>query len=194
MASARGLRETRWGSVVAATALLGGCAGGRAPVQDPPRIAWAELRDQSGKSVGSAVFREEGNQIRLVVQVSGLTPGRHGIHVHAVGRCEPPGFQSAGGHFNPLGRKHGLEGATGPHAGDLPDLEADASGRARYVTVTDRVTLGTSSISIFDADGSAIVIHAAADDQRTDPSGNSGDRILCGVLISGPTSGFLPRR
>jgi Cu-Zn family superoxide dismutase len=183
----------KWAWFVMATALLGGCAGGRPSAQDQPRMAWAELRDQSGESIGSAVLREEGSQIRLVVQASGLTPGRHGIHVHAVGRCEQPGFQSAGGHFNPLGKKHGLESAAGPHAGDLPDLEADASGHVQYVAVTDRVTLGPGSTSIFDADGSAIVIHAAADDQRTDPSGNSGDRIVCGVLISGPTSGFLPR-
>jgi Cu-Zn family superoxide dismutase len=179
--------------IVAAAALLAGCAGGRTATSDPSRMAWAELRDPSGESVGSAVLREEGGQVRLVVQASGLTPGRHGIHVHAVGRCEPPGFQSAGGHFNPLGKQHGLESATGPHAGDLPDLEADARGRAEYVAVTPRLTLGPGPTSIFDADGSAIVIHAAADDQRTDPSGNSGNRILCGVIVAGPVSGLLPR-
>jgi superoxide dismutase, Cu-Zn family len=176
----------------AAMSLLAGCAGGRTG-GDPPRMAWAELRDLSGDSVGSAVLREEGGHVRIVVHAGGLAFGRHGVHLHAIGRCEPPGFQSAGGHFNPLGKKHGLESAMGPHAGDLPDLEADASGRVQYVAVTDRVTLGTGPTSLFDADGSALVIHAAADDQQTDPSGNSGDRILCGVLVAGPTSGFLPR-
>jgi Cu-Zn family superoxide dismutase len=176
----------------AAVVLLAGCAGGRTG-GDSARMAWAELRNQSGDSVGSAVLREEGSQVRIVVHASGLPPGRHGVHLHAVGRCEPPGFQSAGGHFNPLGKKHGLESAMGPHAGDLPELEADASGRVQYVAVTDRVTLGTGPTSLLDADGSALVIHAAADDQRTDPSGNSGDRIVCGVLVAGPTSGFLPR-
>jgi superoxide dismutase, Cu-Zn family len=189
----RGLRGMRRSRVVLAAALIGGCAGGRMSTSDEPRMAWAELRDQSGVSVGSAVLREEDGHVRLVIQASGLAPGRHGVHVHAVGRCEPPGFQSAGGHFNPLGKQHGLESATGPHAGDLLGLEADASGRAEYVAVTPRVTLGPGPTSIFDADGSAIVIHAASDDQRTDPSGNSGDRVLCGVLVAGPTSGFLPR-
>jgi Cu-Zn family superoxide dismutase len=103
-----------------------------------------------------------------------------------VGRCEPPTFQSAGGHFNPLGKKHGLENPEGAHGGDLPDLEVDASGRIEYVVVTDRVALAPGPTSVFDADGSAVVIHARADDQRTDPSGNSGERLLCGQLVTGP--------
>jgi Cu-Zn family superoxide dismutase len=113
--------------------------------------------------------------------------------VHAVGQCEAPSFQSAGDHFNPLGKKHGLENSEGAHGGDLPDLEADASGRTEYVAVTDRITLATGSTSIFDTDGSTVVIHEKPDDQRTDPSGNSGERLLCGLLVSGPTSGFVPR-
>ena len=187
----RGLRGVRRSWVVAALALIGGCADVRT-AGDAPRMAWAELRNSSGESVGSAVLREAGDQVQIVIQASGLAPGRHGVHLHAVGRCEPPGFQSAGGHFNPAGKKHGLESAEGPHAGDLPDLDVDATGRVQYTTMTNRVTLGTGPTSIFDADGSAIVIHAGPDDQRTDPSGNSGDRILCGVLVAGPTSGFLP--
>ena len=156
-------------------------------------MAWAELKNASGESVGSAVLQQEDGRVRIVVQASGLTPGRHGIHVHAVGRCEPPAFQSAGGHFNPLGKKHGLENPEGAHGGDLPELEANASGRTEYVAVTDRLTLGTGPTSIFDTDGSAIVIHEKPDDQRTDPSGNSGERVLCGQLVAGPTTGFLPR-
>lgn len=183
----------RSGIVAAVALLIAGCAGGRMSASAPPRMAWAELRDPSGESVGSAVLREEDGQVRLVVQASGLTPGRHGVHVHAVGRCESPGFQSAGGHFNPLDKQHGLESAAGPHAGDLPSLEADARGRAEYVAVTPRLTLGPGPTSIFDADGSALVIHAAEDDQRTDPTGNSGNRVLCGVIVAGPTSGLLPR-
>jgi len=189
----RGLRGMRRGWLAAAAALIGGCAGARTPANEPPRMAWAELRDQSGGSVGSAVLRQEDGRVRIVVQAGGLAPGRHGIHVHAMGRCEPPGFQSADGHFNPLGKKHGLENPEGAHGGDLPDLEADASGRTEYVAVTDRLTLGPGPTSIFHTDGSAIVIHAAADDQRTDPSGNSGDRLVCGVLVGGPTNGLLPR-
>jgi superoxide dismutase, Cu-Zn family len=168
------------GSLLGGAALVSGCATGAKAAGDPSRMAWAELRNVSGASV-----------VRIVVQATGLTPGRHGIHVHAVGQCEPPSFQSAGAHFNPLGKKHGLESPEGPHGGDLPDLEADASGRVEYVAVTDRVTLGTGPTSVFDPDGSAIVIHQQPDDQRTDPSGNSGDRVLCGQLVAGPTSSLL---
>ena len=190
MRGTRGL--TAAGSLLVAIVLTGGCASGQ-PASAPSRMAWAELKNAQGESVGSAVLRQEDGRVRIVVQAGGLPPGRHGVHVHAVGQCEAPSFQSAGDHFNPLGKKHGLENSEGAHGGDLPDLEADASGRTEYVAVTDRITLATGPTSIFDTDGSAVVIHEKPDDQRTDPSGNSGERLLCGLLVSSPTSGFVPR-
>jgi Cu-Zn family superoxide dismutase len=178
---------TTAGWLLLAAVGAGACAESRetAAAAERPREAWAELKNAQGQSIGSAVFREEDGRVRIVVHAQGLTPGRHGIHVHAVGRCEPPAFQSAGDHFNPLGKQHGLENPEGAHAGDLPELEADASGRIQSVAVTERLTLVAGPTSVFDPDGSALVIHANSDDQRTDPSGNSGDRLVCGQLVAG---------
>ncbi len=160
---------------LAGCAMAGGGAGGGA-------TATARLRDARGQPAGTATFTEQAGRVRLLVQATGLAPGKHGIHIHAVGRCDPPDFASAGGHFNPLGRKHGLEAPDGAHAGDLPALTADAGGAARYEATTDRITLAEGRTSLFDADGSALVIHEKDDDQRTDPTGNSGGRVACGVI------------
>ncbi|HEY0092896.1 MAG TPA: superoxide dismutase family protein [Archangium sp.] len=158
---------------VASGLVLVGCGQSRAT---------AELMNTGGQKIGTATLVERGDSVELQVEVTGLEPGRHGIHFHEAGLCETPGFTSAGSHFNPLGKQHGLESPTGAHAGDLPNLEADASGKASYKATTNRVTLDEGQLSIFDADGTALVIHARADDQMTDPSGNSGERVACGVL------------
>src|SRR5262249_54703298 len=171
------MRTLPW--LIAGLALTG-CAsmmGGGTPG------ATADLKDAKGQSIGTATLTEQGGKVRIVVQAKGLTPGKHGIHVHAVGSCEPPAFTSAGGHYNPLSRKHGLETPDGAHAGDLPNLEADASGNARYEATTDRISLSEGLISVFDGDGSAVVIHAMEDDQKTDPTGDSGDRGACGGIV-----------
>jgi Cu-Zn family superoxide dismutase len=147
--------------------------------------ARAELRNSDGKQIGSADFRESKEGVRITLQVKDIPPGLHAVHVHAAGKCEGPQFTSAGGHFNPGQKKHGLKNPEGPHAGDLSDLFVTNAGTGRYETVTDAVTLGAGANSVFDQDGSAIVIHASADDNATDPSGNSGDRIACGVITKG---------
>jgi len=164
------MRKILW---VAGGLALAGCGQSRAT---------AELMNASGQKMGTVTLVERGGSLELQVEVSGLTPGTHGIHFHEVGRCETPGFTTAGGHFNPRGKGHGLESPNGAHAGDLPNLEVDASGNATYVVMTDRVTLDEGGLSVFDADGTALVIHAGADDQMTDPAGNSGERVACGVL------------
>jgi Cu-Zn family superoxide dismutase len=146
--------------------------------------AAAELRDSQGQVVGIAVFTQDETAVRLVVEVRNLPPGFHGIHIHAVGLCDPPDFTSAGPHFNPLNRQHGLENPEGPHAGDLPNLLVAADGTATFQAITDRVTLTPGPTSLFDEDGSALVIHAGSDDQKTDPSGESGARLACGVIRS----------
>ncbi len=146
--------------------------------------ATAELKNADGDVVATATFTEAAEGVVIEVRAEGLEPGLHGIHIHETGQCEPPDFKSAGGHFNPAEAMHGLENPEGPHAGDLPNLEAGDDGTASYRATTDRVTLGKGGSTLFDADGSALVIHAGEDDQMTDPSGESGDRIACGAIVS----------
>ena len=134
------------------------------------------FRSRAWQTAGGVSFHVEG---------TGLPHGLHGIHVHAVGRCDPPDFTTAGGHWNPAGKKHGLSNPAGPHAGDLPNVEVAASG-VLGTTVTLPGAALVSGVgaagSLIDADGAALVLHAQADDYATDPSGNSGARIACAVL------------
>jgi Cu-Zn family superoxide dismutase len=144
--------------------------------------ARAEIKNAQGKSVGTASFRETKDGLLIIVNAKGLPEGLHAVHIHSTGQCEGPVFTSAGGHFNPMNKKHGLKNPDGPHAGDLPDMYVNKDGAGRYEALMESLTLGTGETSVFDSDGSAIVIHATADDNMSDPTGNSGDRIACGVI------------
>jgi Cu-Zn family superoxide dismutase len=147
--------------------------------------ASAVLQDINGQAIGFARFTEDATgRVHVNVHVQGIAPGWHGIHIHAAGSCTPT-FAAAGGHHNPLGHQHGLDNPLGAHAGDLPNLTVNAAGVGHLNTTTDRATLSPGPTSLFDADGSALVIHAAPDDQVTDPTGNSGGRIACGVIVRG---------
>ena len=143
----------------------------------------ADIKNAEGKTIGTASLRGTKDGVLLTINVNGLPEGLHAVHVHSVGKCEGPAFTSAGPHFNPMNKQHGLENAAGPHAGDLPDMYVEKNGAGRYEVLLDGITLGSGETSIFDADGSAIVIHVTADDNVTDPTGNSGDRIACGVIV-----------
>lgn len=166
---------------IGGVALLVAAAG----ISQEPLRAYAELKDRDGKSVGMVNFREATGGVIVNLEVKGLTPGLHAVHVHAVGKCEGPAFTSAGGHFNPAQKKHGLKSAEGPHAGDMPNMYVSKDGTGRFEVLTDNITLKAGDRSLFDSDGSALVIHASPDDDVTDPTGNAGDRAACGVITPG---------
>jgi Cu-Zn family superoxide dismutase len=153
-------------------------AGVGAP--DPIRVT---LRDGGGKEVGHAVLSAVNEGVKVKIEVSGLTPGYHGLHFHEHPRCEGPNFESAGGHFNPAQHQHGYLNVNGPHAGDLPNLLADASGSASAEWITNRLSLDKREPhSLLSGGGTALIIHSGPDDYRTDPAGNSGARTACGVI------------
>ena len=147
--------------------------------------ATAEVRTPDGRMVGTATFTPTSGGARITGRFTGLTPGLHGIHVHETGVCEGPAFASAGGHLNPAGRQHGFENPAGAHEGDLPNLEVAANGVGSIDAVVEGATFDTSPTSLLKPGGTALVIHADPDDEMTDPAGNSGTRIACGVVVAG---------
>jgi Cu-Zn family superoxide dismutase len=155
-------------------------------------LAHAQLKDTGGKAVGDVDLMQTPAGVLIKLRLSGLSPGEHAFHVHEIGKCDPP-FTSAGGHFNPEHHKHGIIAGPG-HAGDMPNLYVPQSGDLSVEVVNAAITLEKGKPnSVFDSDGSAIVIHAKADDYKSDPAGNAGDRIACGVIEqSGATVGSSP--
>src|SRR5262245_716581 len=165
--------------------IIVGVAGCRIPFISEAPAAYAQLRDGNGRAVGYAVFVQDDGSVRVIIDVTGLPPGQKGVHVHAVGRCEAPSFESAGEHFNPRNAEHGSANPRGPHGGDLPNLTIDSAGRGHLEATLRRVSVDPGSRSLFDADGSSVVVHADPDDLRTDPDGKSGARIACGEIRRG---------
>ncbi len=146
-----------------------------------------ELKDAQGKSVGTAVLWSSAGKkaepgVFIKLNLHDLPPGEHALHFHGKAQCDPPDFKSAGPHFNPDGKKHGLENPEGHHAGDMNNFTVNAKGHARLRVLNKGVTLGDDSHSLFSNGGTALVVHAKADDLKTDPAGNAGDRIACGVI------------
>jgi Cu-Zn family superoxide dismutase len=143
-----------------------------------------ELKDAKGNSVGTAKIVSKGQGVEVKLELKGLPPGEHAVHFHQNAKCDPPDFKSAGGHFNPTGKQHGFDNPNGHHAGDMPNFTVKANGTAKATVKDDDVVLGTGSESnsLLVNGGTSIMIHAKADDMKTDPAGNAGDRIACGAI------------
>ena len=190
-------------AILAAGILAAACGGGPSSgrstaTHDPSTFlaaptnqrAMSGLLDKDGKAVGSATFAEDRVGLRVELRVVGLPAGLHGVHVHAVGKCEGPEFTTAGGHFNPASKVHGTLSTNGPHAGDLGNLEVKKDGTGLLSVLTPHLSLVPgASTNVAASGGLAIVVHAQADDEKTDPSGNSGARIACGVIKALPPPG-----
>ena len=155
-----------------------GCGGSPAPQ------AKATLVDPQGTKVGEANLVETAKGVKITMKVENLPPGEHAFHIHEKGLCDPPDFKTAGGHFNPFDRKHGLKNPEGPHAGDLPNITIGSDGRGSFEIMAPLVTLKTGEKnSLFQPGGTSLMIHQGPDDNVSDPAGHAGPRIACGPIV-----------
>jgi Cu-Zn family superoxide dismutase len=170
----------------AASVLVAGCTmsapGERSGTATRGQAANAELRDVAGQVRARGSATQSGDAIRVRLDATGMPSGTYAAHVHTTGACNPPDFTSAGPHWNPTGAQHGKDNPAGMHKGDLPNLIVGANGRGSLEFVIAAATLTGGPNALLDADGAALVVHAQADDYRSDPAGNAGARIACGVL------------
>jgi superoxide dismutase, Cu-Zn family len=154
--------------------------------QSKAKPAYADIMNAKGEKIGTAKFEmsDLGIGVKVSIKVDHLTPGQHGVHIHNVGKCEGPAFTTAGGHFNPTNAHHGVNNAQDPHPhlGDMANLNADFMGKAEANFQLPTANLSSGPNSLFHDGGTSIVVHAKPDDLMSDPSGNSGDRVACGVI------------
>jgi Cu-Zn family superoxide dismutase len=167
------------------TGVIGAMALGAALVSAQAPGGHADLKNAEGQTIGRATLTQAPSGVLLHVELTGAPAGEHAFHVHAIGKCEAPGFTSAGGHLNTTSRQHGFLNAQGRHAGDLPNIWVPDSGRLTFDGFVDHATLESGPESLFDADGAALVMHAGPDDYKSDPAGNAGPRLACGIIEKG---------
>jgi Cu-Zn family superoxide dismutase len=144
--------------------------------------AHADFINGKGEKIGMATITPAAGGVSIDFKLSQLPPGTHALHIHTTGRCDTPNFMSAGGHFNPAMKQHGKDNPMGSHAGDLPNFVVDASGNASGTVTATGVTLAEGNNSLFHTGGTALMVHAGADDYKTDPTGNAGARLACGII------------
>lgn len=142
----------------------------------------AVLINPDGEEIGTVAISEIAQGLRIFAQAEDLPPGVHAFHIHETGQCETPSFESAGGHYNPTGMQHGWDNPEGPHAGDFPNVHVHEDGKLAVEYFTAALTLSEGENTLFDDDGSAVVVHEGPDDYQSDPAGHAGARIACGVI------------
>lgn len=173
------------GLVLLSLAVAGCSPDGVSPGEVSGNVARAQLVGADQAEYGEVIVAQGDNGLLVNIKAQGMSPGPHGVHIHETGKCEGPDFKSAGGHWNPAGKQHGFDNPQGAHAGDFFNLDIGADGTGSLEAMISGGKLSDGEIALLDEDGAAVIVHEGPDDLKTDPSGDSGGRLACGVFVRG---------